>query len=189
MRKLKLQVQMTIDGFIAGPGGEMDWMTFQWDDELKGYVTGLTESVDTILLGRRLAEGFIPHWAGVAADPENPDNAAGKQFTDLPKVVFSRTLEASMWENTVVASGDLVEEVTRLKEEEGGDLIAYGGSAFVSDLIRHGLVDEMNLFVNPVAIGAGMPIFGELDGKRAFVLETARPFPCGIALLRYRRAE
>jgi dihydrofolate reductase len=67
MRKLKLQVQMTVDGFIAGPNGEMDWLTFNWDNELKEYVGALTEPVDSIVLGRKLAQGFIPHWA---ANPE-----------------------------------------------------------------------------------------------------------------------
>src|SRR5918997_5359674 len=127
MRKLKLQVQISIDGFIAGPHGEMDWMTFDWDDELKQYVTDLTEPVDCILLGRRLAEGFIPHWTAVAANPQNPEFTAGKKFTDTPKVVFTRTLDNSGWDNTVLAKGDLVDEITKLKEQDGKDIIAYGG--------------------------------------------------------------
>jgi len=188
MRKLKLQVQISIDGFIAGPQGEMDWMTFDWDDELKQYVTDLTEPVDCIILGRRLAEGFIPHWAAVAADPENPESTAGKKFTDTFKVVFTRTLDGSEWENTVLAKGDLVDEITELKEQDGKDIIAYGGATFVSSLIKHGLIDELHLFVNPVALGKGMAIFQELDGKQKFVLETSRAFSCGIALIKYRRA-
>lgn len=95
MRKLKLQVQMSVDGFIAGPNGEMDWMTFNWDDELKDYVTAITEPVDCIVLGRKLAEGFIPHWAGVAADADNLEAAAGQKFSGIPKVVFTRTLQQS----------------------------------------------------------------------------------------------
>ncbi len=80
MRKLKLQVQITIDGFIAGPNGEMDCMQWDWDDSLKRYVEALTAPVDCLVLGRKLAEGFIPYWASVAADPTNPDVAAGKKF-------------------------------------------------------------------------------------------------------------
>jgi dihydrofolate reductase len=97
MRKLKLQVQMTVDGFIAGPNSEMDWLTFNWDDKLIQYVTELTESMDCIVLGRKLAEGFIPHWAGVAANPDHPEYKAGIKFNDTHKVVFTKTLERSKW--------------------------------------------------------------------------------------------
>jgi dihydrofolate reductase len=135
MRKLKLQVQMTIDGYIAGPEGEMDWIEFNWDDALKRYVNEITEPVDCIVLGRKLAEGFIPTWAGVAADPDNPENAAGKKFTETHKVVFTKTLDQSKWNNTVLAQGDVVEEITNLKQQDGKDIIAYGGASFVSSLI------------------------------------------------------
>ena len=138
MRKLKLQVQMSVDGFIAGANGEMDWMTFNWDDELKKYVNEITEPVDCIVLGRKLAEGFIPHWANVAASPDDPEFTSGKKFTDTHKVVFTKTLEKSAWDNTVLAKGDLVDEITNLKNQNGKDIIAYGGGTFVSGLIKAG---------------------------------------------------
>jgi dihydrofolate reductase len=90
MRKLKLQMQVTLDGFVAGPNWEMDWVTFDWDDQLNQYVTELTDMVDCILLGRKLAEGFIPHWAAL---PENEDPAGVQQMNDTAKVVFTNTLE------------------------------------------------------------------------------------------------
>lgn len=185
MRKLKLQVQMTVDGFIAGPNGEMDFGVWDWDDALKQYVTALTEPVDCIVLGRRLAEGFIPHWAGVAADPDHPEHSAGQKFTDTPKVVFTRTLAQPAWANTVLAKGDLVDAITALKAQPGQDIIAYGGASFVASLIQHGLIDEYHLFVNPAAIGNGMAIFSKLEGKQALTLVNAIPFPCGIAVLQY----
>ena len=92
MRKLKLQVQITVNGFVAKPGGELDWMTWNWSDDIKAYVTDLTNSMDTIILGRKLAEGFIPYWADVKANADHPENEAGKIFTDTPKIVFSKTL-------------------------------------------------------------------------------------------------
>jgi dihydrofolate reductase len=124
----------------------------------------------------------------VAANPDNPEFAAGKKFTDTSKVVFTSTLDHSEWDNTVLAKGDLVDEISRLKHQDGKDIIAYGGGTFISALIKHGLIDELNLFVNPAALGVGMPIFRDLDRKQMFVLEMARAFSCGIVVIRYRKA-
>lgn len=176
---------MTVDGFIAGSNGEMDWVTFDWGEDIGSYVTDLTASVDCIVLGRKLAEGFIPHWASVAADPNHPEVAAGQMFSNLPKVVFSQTLTESAWDNAVIAQGDLVAEITRLKQQEGKDIIAYGGGTFVSSLIKHGLIDEFHLFVNPAAIGSGMPIFQGLEQKQPLLLKHAVTFACGIVVLCY----
>ncbi len=189
MRKLKLQVQMTIDGYIAGPNGEMDWMSQNWDDDLKDYVTALTEHVDGILLGRKLAEGFIPYWASVAADENNAEVWAGKKFTDTPKVVFSKTLEQSAWANTALAKGDIAAEVNKLKAQEGKDLIAYGGATFVSSLIEHGLIDEFHLFINPAAIGSGLAIFNAQTGRQNLKLVKATPFDCGIVVMHYEKRQ
>lgn len=186
MRKLKLQVQMTIDGYIAGPNGELDFMVWNWDDALKQYVETITTPVDCIVLGRKLAEGFIPHWAGVAANPNDEDFAAGKRFTNTHKVVFTKTLNQSEWHNTVLAKGDLVDEITQLKKQEGNDIIAYGGATFVSALIQHRLIDEFHLFINPTAIGNGMSIFKELDRKQDLTLVKATSFECGVVVLNYR---
>jgi dihydrofolate reductase len=185
MRKLKLQVQMTVDGYVGDVNGEMSWMIFNWDDGLKDYVTALTNPVDTIVLGKNLAEGFIPHWENVAANPDHPEFTAGQKFTDTPKVVFSKTLNESIWDNTVLAKGDLVEEITKLKNQDGGDIIVYGGATFVSDLIKHHLIDEFHLFINPVALGNGLPIFKELDSKQKLTLVKATAFDCGIVVLNY----
>jgi dihydrofolate reductase len=186
MRKLKLQVQMSLDGYIAGPNGEMDWMVFDWDNGLKEYVKEITDPIDCIVLGRKLAEGFIPYWASVAANPDNPEFTAGQKFTDTPKVVFTKTLDKSTWNNTVLAKGDLVREITALKQREGKDIIAYGGAGFVSALIKHQLIDELHLFINPAAVGKGMPIFTELDSVQKLTLVKATPFDCGIVVLKYK---
>lgn len=185
MRKLKLQVQTTLDGYMAGPNGEMDWMALPWTEDVNQYVTALTEPVDTIVLGRKLAEGFIPYWAGVAANPEEPEHTSGKQFTDTPKVVFTKTLDQSPWGNTALAKGDLADEINRLKQQNGKDIIAYGGGTFVSALIGQDLIDEYHLFVNPVAIGKGMAIFQTLGRNLNLSLVKATPFDCGIVVLHY----
>lgn len=185
MRKLKLQVQMTVDGYIAGPNGEMDFMVWNWDDELKQYVEDITEPVDCIVLGRKLAEGFIPHWATVAVNPGDPEFTAGKKFTDTPKVVFTKTLDKSEWDNTVLAKGDLVDEITKLKKQDGKDIIAYGGATFVSALIKQRQIDEFHLFINPTAIGEGMTIFKELERQQNLALVKSTSFDCGIVVLNY----
>jgi dihydrofolate reductase len=179
MRKLKLQVQMTVDGYIAGPDGEMHWTNRNWDNELKQYVGAITEPVDCIVLGRKLAQGFIPYWAA------NPEQEGADKFNATHKVVFTKTLEKSAWDNTVLAKGDLVDEITKLKQQPGQDLIAYGGATFVSALIRHDLIDEYHLFINPAAIGSGLSIFKTLDQQQNLALVKATAFPCGIVVLNY----
>jgi dihydrofolate reductase len=165
MRKLKLQVQMTVDGYVAGPNGEMDFIAWNWDDELKRYSSNITEPVECIVLGRKLAEGFTPHWATVATNSYDPEYSAGKKFTDTHNVVFTKTLDQSPWNNTVLAKGNLVDEITQLKAQDGKDIIAYSGASLVSSLIRHRLIDEFHLFFNPVAIGKGLAIFSDLGRK------------------------
>ena len=190
MRKLKLQVSISLDGFIGGPNGEMDWMTMAWSEDLNSYVAELIAPVDTIVLGRKLAEGFIPYWAGVAADKTNPEQGGGITFTNTPKVVFSKTMEPAAaaekgWPNTVISNNDLVQEVQRIKGEAGKDIYACGGATFVSALIEHNLVDEYYLLVNLVAIGSGLPIFKNRTTPLHLNLVKATSFECGIVGLHY----
>ncbi len=186
MRKLKLQVQVSVDGFIAGPDGEMDWMVWDWDEALKDYVSRLTDSVDTIVLGRKLAQEFIPYWEKVALDEQNPERDFGKIMTAYRRVVFSRTLpKDAPWKNVEVASEDLHVAIEKLKKEDGRDIIAYGGSSFVSSLIREDLIDEYYLFVNPVILGRGLPVFQSAQRKLDLKLLECSRFDCGIGLLHY----
>ncbi|GAB3959578.1 dihydrofolate reductase family protein [Spirosoma harenae] len=185
MRKLKLQVQISLDGFIGGPNGEMDWLTMNWSEDVMNYVGSITEPVDTILLGRKLAQGFIPAWQSRAEDSATAEPGAEK-MNDTPKVVFSKTLESIEGKNASVNNGNLVEEVNTLKHLDGGDIIAYGGAEFVSSLIKSNLIDDYYLFVNPVALGNGLAIFGNVDSKMNLKLVEAKPFDCGIVLMHYQ---
>ena len=186
MRKVKLQVQISIDGYVAGPNGEMNWMTWNWDDKLSAYVDELHLTVGTILLGRKMTDGFVSHWESVATKPTDPAFTFAKKMVDTPKVAFTRTLEESPWKNTVLAKGSLPEEIADLKKQDGGtDIIVYGGASFVSSLIKEGLIDEYHLFVNPAAIGQGLSIFTGLTAQRRFALKKALPFDCGIVALHY----
>jgi dihydrofolate reductase len=161
-------------------------MTWNWDDELKKYVNDLTDSVDTILLGKNMTDGFVKHWANVKEDPADEAQSFGAKMTDTPKVVFSRTLEKSLWDNTTLAKGDYVEVVNKLKNQPGKDIIVYGGATFVSSLIQGGLIDEFNLFINPTAIGKGMAIFKNREDKQRLTLVESKAFDCGVVLIRYK---
>lgn len=186
MRKLKLQVQMSVDGFIGGPNGEMDWLVWNWDDKLKNYVNKLHDPVDTILLGRKMTDGFVSAWTKKTMNPDDPEYPFARKMMDTPKIVFTKTLHKSKWPNTQVANGDLTEEVNRLKNKKGGDIIVYGGASFDSSLIKAGLIDDYYLFVNPTAIGNGLSIFKDLNDKRKLTLVESTPFDCGIIVLHYQ---
>jgi dihydrofolate reductase len=182
MRKLKLQVQMSVDGFVAGPDGEMDWMTWEWDEKLMKYVGDLTEPVDCILLGRKMAKGFIDSWEGRAAE-QGPAEPFSMKMDNTVKVVFSQTLRHIDWKNAMLADRKLDDYVNWLKEQEGGDIIVYGGAGFVASLIRHNLIDDYFLFINPAAIGKGLPIF---TGKLPLRLVSSTAFDCGITAQHYQ---
>lgn len=189
MRKVKLQVQTSIDGYVAGPNGELDWMTWNWDDKLSAYVDELHAPVGTILLGRKMTAGFVSHWENVATKPDDPAFAFAKKMVDTPKVVFTRTLEESPWKNTELAKGSLLDEIAKLKKQDDvTDIIVYGGAGFVSSLIKEDLIDEYHLFINPAAIGQGLSIFTGLTAQQKFALKKALPFDCGIVVLHYEPA-
>ncbi|PJE94825.1 deaminase [Streptomyces carminius] len=182
MRRFKLQVQVTADGYMAGPNGEMDWMTFPWTEDIGDYIDALTKPVDHIVLGRRLAEGFIPTWE---TGPEGETRETTDWMNSTPKTVVSDSLTESPWKNATVAGGDLAETVNRLKAQPGGDLITYGGATLAANLIAEGLLDELHLFVNPTAIGTGRPVFPTTGAHHRLRLVTARAFDCGITALHF----
>jgi dihydrofolate reductase len=184
LRKLRLQVQMSVDGCIAGPNGEMDWMVGLLDDEIIKYAYKITESVDTILLGRKMTDVFISFWLDVMNKPDDPWYAFSKKMIEIPKVVFTKTLNKSTWINTDIATGNLI-EVSKIKSQNGRDIIVYGGASFDSSLIKEKLIDEFYLFINPVAIGNGMTIFKNLNEIQKYTLIESKAFECGIVLLRY----
>jgi dihydrofolate reductase len=182
MRKLRLQVQMSIDGCIAGPNNEMDWLV--WDDNDIKYLNEITESVDTIIMGRKMVDEFIPYWTEVMNKPDDPWYAFAKKMIETPKVVFTKTLDKSDWPNTDIATGDFRDEITKLKNLDGGDIIVYGGASFDSSLIKEKLIDEFYLFVNPIVIGNGKTIFKNLEIQNLTLIES-KVFDSGLVLLHY----
>jgi dihydrofolate reductase len=184
MKKLKLQVQMSADGLVARQKGELDWMTWDTSADRIKYVNDLTDSSGTILLGRKMTDGFINYWSNVK--PGNSEYDFAKKMIDTPKVVFTRTLNESKWINTVLAKGDLKEEIKKLKEPDGKDIIVYGGAEFVSNLVKENLIDDYHIFVNPAAIGNGLSIFSKINTMK-FKLIKSIPFEDGVVLLHYQR--
>ena len=183
MRKLKLQVQMSIDGCIAGPNNEMDWLIR--DIKNLKYIHGIAESVDTILMGRKMVDEFIPYWTEMMNKPDDPMYAFAKKMIEIPKVVFTKTLNKSEWVNTELAKGDLKDEVTKLKYQEGEDILVYGGASFGSSLIKENLIDEFYLFVNPIVMGNGKNIFKDIKELQKLSLIESKVFDYGLVLLHY----
>ena len=186
MRKIKLQMQLSLDGFVCGPNGEMDWMVWEWDDILKNYAGELTKSADTFLMGRNTGEGMAVYWPTVAGNPESKeeDKWMADRLNNSPKVIFSQTVTSINWTNARV-SNDIVEEVRELKKEPGKDIMLYGGAKLVSSFIRENLIDEYHLFINPAIIGKGKTIFCNLKEKMSLKLVKATPSTTGIAILHY----
>jgi dihydrofolate reductase len=185
VRKLKLQVQMSIDGFVStGPNDEQKWVTWAWA-EIRPYVLGLLDSTDTILIGRKLAVDYIPYWQDVNTQPDDPMYEVAQRIVRAKKVVFTKTLDKSEWDNTELAKGDLADEIKKLKNQSGKDMIVYGGSSFVSAIIKEGLIDEFHLFVNPVALGHGGAIFDQLENIQPLKLKKSIVYDSGIVLMNY----
>jgi dihydrofolate reductase len=130
-----------------------------------------------------MTEGFISHWINIVKNkPDDESYPFAKKMVDFHKVVFTKTLDSSTWENTDLAKGDLADEINKLKKERGKDIIVYGGAGFVSSLIKEGVIDELNLFINPTAIGNGLRIFPDRTDLK---LERSKTFDCGIVVLTY----
>lgn len=178
-------MQMSLDGFVStGPNDEQKWVTWAWE-EIGEYVLDLFDSSDTILIGRKLAVDYIPYWQEVHTRPNDAMYEVSKRVVRANKIVFTKTLNKSEWHNTEIATGNMVDNVRRLKNQPGKDLIVYGGTSFVSALVKDGLVDEFHLFVNPVILGKGESIFYNLDGWQNLKLKNSITYNCGIVLLNY----
>ena len=184
-RDLIYSFGVSLDGFMAGPNGELDWSVP--DEELHRFHNDQARELGCHLLGRRLYETMV-YWETAHELPDQTDYELefARIWQELPKVVFSTTLQ-SVEGNCRLVSGDPVEDVRRLKEEEGEPL-AVGGAALASSLIEHDLIDEYRLFLNPVILGEGIPYFPPRRERLALELVETRTFSSRVVYLRYRRA-
>ncbi|TIO73566.1 MAG: deaminase [Mesorhizobium sp.] len=194
MKKLILQMQMSVDGFV-GADQDHRWQLWEWgddsdwDDELRQDFNAGFETVDTILLSRKMAEeGYLNHWGNAARKfPQDRFYAFAKRIVEARKVVLSDRLKVSRWERTSLASGDLPREVSALKAGEGGDIAVFGGAGFASALIAAGLIDEFQLFINPAVLGSGRRIFDQ-GGLARLTLIGSKAYACGMVVNRYAPA-
>jgi dihydrofolate reductase len=186
MRKIILMMSVSLDGFIEGPNRELDWQLV--DDELHTHFNEELSAMGAFLDGRVTYELMAGFWPTADTDPSStaPMIEFARIWRDMPKIVFSRTLERADWNTTVVR--DVVpEEIMELKAQPGGDLV-LGGADLAAAFRRHDLIDEYRLYVHPIVIGRGKPLFQPSDAKINLWLAEARSFGNGVVLLRYQRS-
>jgi dihydrofolate reductase len=185
VRKLIYSMGVSLDGFIAGPGGETDWSAP--DEELHRFHNEQARETGVQLYGRRLYEAMIP-WETAEEKPSAPEHQLefARIWKETPKIVFSTTLEKVEGNARLVRDG-AAEEVARLKEEPGKNL-AVGGAGLASTFMKLDLIDEYRLFVSPVVLGSGTPYFPALDERIDLELVETRTFGSRVVYLRYQRA-
>jgi dihydrofolate reductase len=183
MRKLVLSMGVSLDGLVARPGrfGAGGWGLPPDDLALKQRKLEWFATVDLHLMGRATYEEMAEFW------PVS-DDAYAAPMNEIPKVVFSKTLERADWADTRIARGDLATEISALKRESGKEMLAWGGAAFAQSLSRLGLVDEYRLVLQPVALGDGLPLFKDLAAPLRLELVDAQTYSTGAALHVYRPA-
>ncbi|MER6121810.1 dihydrofolate reductase family protein [Streptomyces sp. NPDC001795] len=187
MRKIVLMMSVSLDGFIEGPNREIDW--HQVDDELHQHFNDVLQNMGAFLNGRVTYQLMARFWPTADVDPHlaGPMVEFAQIWRNMPKVVFSRTLQHADWHTTIVRDV-VVEDVLALKAQEGGDL-ALGGADLAAEFLRHDLVDEFRVYVHPVLIGRGKPLFPETDTLTSLRLIDSHRFGNGVVLLHYERPQ
>jgi len=185
MRKIILMLGISLDGFIEGPNREIDWHLV--DEEVHRYFNETLAPMGAFLEGRVTYELMAEAWPAADADPASPGPMVefARIWRDMPKIVYSRTLERAEWNTTIVRDVS-VDEVLELKAQPGGDLV-LGGADLAATFMRLALVDEYRLYVHPVVIGRGKPLFPSSDAKISLELAETRTFGNGVVMLRYGR--
>lgn len=174
MRKLILKMQMSLDGFIGGPLGEVDWIFSSMDAGASGWLVDTLWQAGVHLMGAQTYRDMAAHW------PQSQEPFAAP-MNEIPKFVFSRSLEEADWGDTHIVRGELAAEIGRLKGLPGRDLLAHGGARFARSLVRLGLVDEFRLMVHPVVLGKGLPLFSDLERPCQLRLMSSRSFASGAS--------
>ena len=185
MRKIILSLHTTVDGFVAGPNGEMDWIKL--DDEMFDMVGKFTDEADTALYGRITYQMMENYWP-TAADKPNPtkhDIEHSQWYNKVNKVVLSRTLNSSESNKTTFINDNVFSEISRLKHQSGKNILIFGSPTAAHSLMEYRLIDEYWLFVNPILLGGGIPMFARITEKINLKPLLTRVFPCGVTALHY----
>ncbi|MET9662675.1 dihydrofolate reductase family protein [Streptomyces sp. NPDC006510] len=185
MRKIVLMVSVSLDGYIEGPDREIDWHLV--DDELHSHFNEQLRAMGGFLDGRVTYQLMADFWPTADADPSSsgPEAEFAGIWRDMPKIVFSRTLERADWNTTIMREVD-AEEIRVLKARPGGDL-CLGGADLAATFMRLDLIDEYHVYVHPVLIGRGKPLFPDSAVRTGLRLAGTREFGSGVVLLRYDR--
>src|SRR5258708_5558740 len=186
MRKIILMMSVSLDGYFEGPDREIDW--HRVDEELHNHFNEQLSTMGAFLDGRVTYELMARYWPTADADPSSPAPVAAfaRIWREMPKIVYSRTLQHADWNSTIVREV-VAEEVRELKARPGGDLV-LGGAELAAAFLRLGLVDEYRIYVHPVVLGRGRPLFPSSDAATDLRLVETRTFGNGVVLLRYRNA-
>ncbi|MGY5125307.1 dihydrofolate reductase family protein [Streptomyces nigrescens] len=186
MRKIIVSLSVSLDGFIADPDGGIDWHLV--DDELHRYFNEWLRPMGAFLTGRVTHELMAGFWPTADADPANAGPMAefAGIWRDMPKYVFSRTLDDAGGYHTTLMRDVVPEEIMALKARPGGDMV-LGGADLAASFRQHDLIDEYRLYVHPVLIGRGKPLFQASDARTGLELAGTRTFGTGVVLLHYRR--
>lgn len=185
MRKIIICDHVTLDGFVAGSNREMDWIKL--DDAMFDLVGTFTDVADTALYGRITYEMMDSYWP-TAADGPNPskhDIEHSAWYNKAEKVVLSKTMKGQQKNKTTFISENVADEITKLKQQPGANILMFGSPTAGHALMKHNLIDEYWLFVNPVLLGQGISLFGDIKERIALKLADTKTFSCGVAGLNY----
>lgn len=182
MRKVIVSEMITLDGFFSGPNGEIDW--FFWNEEMAKSAIDLISTVDTLLFGRVTYELMASYWP--SASPPTEDPIIIDNMNNLSKIVFSKTLEKIEWKNTKLIKEITAEEILKMKKQPGKNMVIYGSGSIVSAFMNLGLIDEYHLFINPIVLGSGKPLFKNIKDRHNLKLVNTKAFKDGVVLLDYQ---
>ncbi|MEP2669764.1 MAG: dihydrofolate reductase family protein [Cyclobacteriaceae bacterium] len=185
MRKIISFMHLSLDGFVAGPNGEMDWIKV--DEEIFNHVGKRISEGDTALYGRVTYQMMESYWP-TAADKPNAtqhDIEHSKWYSKVHKVVLSKTIKEADLTNTTIISDNLPESINKIKKQAGGDILLFGSPTATHSLMQQNLIDVYWLFVNPIILGHGIPLFKNIKDKIKLQLLTTRPFASGVTELSY----
>jgi len=181
MRRIIFQMMVSLDGFYEGINREIDWHVV--DEEFNEYAIDLLNSIDTLLFGRVTYELMADYWPTMEAIKNEP--LIANKMNSLPKIVFSRSLTRPSWNNTRVVKHNIVEAIQDFKQQKGKDIALFGSSDMALNLIKPSLIDEFRIFINPVVLGNGKPLFKGIDTRLNFKLHKTKLFNSGLVLLYY----